>query len=211
MRQARQLKNRQLFPSHSKSMLQAVMKRSQRNIYAVLKGKSVMDQKQIVSVSTSTPLTTQTTNNPQNKGRSTIISSPNTRLTKLSMISNKNKNEELFRNVARQVASFHMKLNQDRVAELEEKLDNIVSLDKKEEIDATIPSPKKQNLQSRSKSSTRSAFRNTYFQQFAALLLTEDAEDHNNHHLEVGEYLEGTSIYFGATIALQVSDIPWAY
>lgn len=201
MRQARQLRNRQLFPSHSRSMLQAVMKRSQRNIYTVLKGKSVMNPRDVVSASSSTILPSAA--QQQIKARASVVYPPR-RSTKI--ISKKRQTEELFRNVSRQVASFHMKLHQNRAEELEERLDNIIAFDKKEEIEASIPSPKKSHLQSRSKASSRSALRNTYFQQFAAApLVADELDEHNTHQLDVGEYLEGTSIYYGATIALQVS------
>ncbi len=189
-------------------MLQAVMKRSQRNIYTVLKGKSVMNPNDIVpttelaGVTVASSLTGKGDQQPPMKVRQSTYSGGSTKICPPKRA----RNEELFRNVARQVASFHMKLHQDRAIELEERLENLVGNEKDDvEVPVMPASVKRSQLQSRSKSSSRSALRNNYFQHFAAPLVADEVDEHNTQQLEVGEYLEGTSIYFGATIALQVN------
>ena len=159
------------------SPLHAEMKKSQRVVRLVKKGKTIVDPEHFFP----DPKDIQVSKNDKDQMVSTLP---------------RNKTEELFRNVSKQINNFHLQLAHNRVAELEGKLDQMAAI----ENDMKAKRPKSSGGKGGDK---KNMLKNTYFQSFSTAALVTDENDETKQQIEVGEYLEGTHIYFGATIALQ--------
>lgn len=164
--------------ANKKSALHTELRKSQRTVQMVTKGRSVVDLDDFLP--------------PDDGSRVERVEKEPISMVQLPGA----KLEELFRSVTRQINQFHLQLSHNRVAELEGKLDQMAAID-----DGAHKKRSKQNT-NKSHGDKKSSGKNSYFQSFGSTIVADD-HDENKQVAEVGEYLEGTSIYFGATIALQ--------
>jgi hypothetical protein len=193
MKRLRKLRNRGRRAGHHLTQLDLAMRKSQSDVNTVVMGKSVMDPS----------ILTRKKSTEDEIGTSSNFVSVLTK--QKSARRGMKSHEEVYRDVSRQLTTYARTSHVDHASDLSEKL-NILAV--MEDIENKPSRPTRSsngninNSVTGSSKAAHSLFKNTYFQQFA-VVPTEDQADETNGHISVGEYIPGSSIYFGATLALQ--------